>query len=69
MGEDIYVNLRLGVDELKEGFSITAKMTTPEEISEEISDMYGFINYLEMHPAIYERYLKNADRYRRIKLY
>jgi hypothetical protein len=65
MGEDIYVNLRLGVDELKEGFSITAKMTTPEEIS----DMYGFINYLEMHPAIYERYLNNADRYRRMKLY
>ncbi len=65
MCEDIYVNLRLGVDELKEGVSITAKMITPDEIN----DMYGFINYLEMHPAIYERYLKNADRYRRIKLY
>ena len=65
MCEDIYVNLRLGVDELKEGFSITAKMVTPEEIK----DMYGFINYIEMHPSIYERYLKNAERYRKMELY
>lgn len=65
MGEDIYVNLRLGVDEIKEGYSIVSKMITPDEIS----DMYGFINYLQMHPSIYERYLKNADRYRKMKLY
>jgi lysine/ornithine N-monooxygenase len=65
MNEDIYLNLRFGVDEIKEGYSIVSKMITPEEIT----DMYGFINYLQMHPAIYERYLKNADRYRRMKLY
>ena len=65
MNEDIYLNLRFGVDEIKEGYSIVSKMITPEEIT----DMYGFINYLQMHPAIYERYLKNADRYRKMKLY
>lgn len=65
MNEDIYLNLRFGVDEIKEGYSVVAKMITPEEVN----DMYGFINYLQMHPAIYERYLKNADRYRRMKLY
>jgi lysine/ornithine N-monooxygenase len=65
MNEDIYLNLRFGVDEIKEGYSIVSKMITPEEIT----DMYGFINYLQMHPAVYERYLKNADRYRRMKLY
>lgn len=65
MNEDIYLNLRFGVDEIKEGYSLVSKMITPEEIN----DMYGFINYLQIHPAVYERYLKNADRYRRMKLY
>lgn len=65
MGEDIYVNLRLGVDEIKQGYSMVSKMITPEEVQ----DMYGFINYIQMHPKVYERYLKNADRYRRMKLY
>lgn len=65
MGEDIYVNLRLAVDEIKDGYSIVSKMITPEEVN----DMYGFINYLQMHPAVYERYLKNVDRYRKMKLY
>lgn len=65
MEEDIYVNLRLSVDEIKSGFSIVAQMMTPEELE----DMYGFINYLQMHPAIYERYMKNADRYRKMELY
>ena len=65
MNEDIYLNLRFGVDEIKEGYSIVSKMVTPEEIT----DMYGFINYIEMHPSIYERYLKNAERYRKMELY
>lgn len=65
MGEDIYVNLRLSVDEIKSGFSIVAQMMTPEELE----DMYGFINYLQKHPTIYERYLKNADKYRKMELY
>ena len=65
MGEDIYVNLRLGVDEIKQGYGIVSKMITPEEVQ----DMYGFINYLQMHPAIYARYLKNTDKYRKMKLY
>lgn len=65
MGKDIYVNLRLSVDEIKLGFSIVAQMMSPEELE----DMYGFINYIETHPAIYERYLKNADKYRKMELY
>ena len=65
MGEDIYVNLKLSVDEIKEGFSIVARMITPEEIK----DMYGFINYLQTHPKVYERYAKNKDKYRKMELY
>ena len=65
MEEDIYVNLRLGVDEIKDGYSIAAKMITPEEVQ----DMYGFINYLQMHPKVYEQYADNKEKYRKIKLY
>ena len=65
MEEDIYVNLRLGVDEIKDGYSIVAKMITPEEVQ----DMYGFINYLQMHPKVYERYADNKEKYRKMKLY
>ena len=65
MGEDIYVNLRLGVDEIKEGYSIVAKMITPEEVK----DMYGFINYLQMHPKVYERYANNREKYQKMKVY
>lgn len=65
MEEDIYVNLRLGVDEIKEGFSIVAKMITPDEVK----DMYGFINYLQKHPKVYERYANNKEKYRKMKLY
>ena len=65
MGEDIYVNLKLSVDEIKEGFSIVARMMTPEEIE----DMYGFINYLQTHPNVYERYANNKEKYRKMELY
>ena len=65
MGEDIYVNLKLSVDEIKEGFSIVARMMT----SEEIEDMYGFINYLQTHSKVYERYTNNKEKYRKMELY
>lgn len=65
MGEDIYVNLRLSVDEIKLGFSIVAQMMTPKELE----DMYGFINYLQMHPKVYEQYAKNKEKYRKMELY
>ena len=65
MEEDIYVNLRLSVDEIKAGFSIVAQMMT----SEELEDMYGFINYLQKHPKVYERYANNKEKYRKMELY
>lgn len=65
MEEDIYVNLRLSVDEIKAGFSIVAQMMTPEELE----DMYGFINYLQKHPKVYERYANNKEKYRKMELY
>ena len=40
-------------------------MITPEEVK----DMYGFINYLEKHPKVYEQYANDKEKYRRMKLY
>lgn len=65
MEEDIYINLRFGVDEIEQGYSVVSKMITPEEVK----DMYGFINYLQMHPKVYERYVNNKEKYRKMKLY
>ena len=63
MEEDIYINLRYGVDEIKNGNSMISDMITPEEIGY----MYGFINYLEQHPKVFENYLKHQEKYRKDK--